>query len=173
MTRLVAIGGFSGSGKTALAAALAQDLPDTVHFDSDRVRKELSGVAPETRLPPEAYTHEATLRLIAEMDRRVRGALASGKNVFVSALFDTPKSRAEEEALAAACGADFSGLWLQAGQEVLIARVNLRKGDVSDATADIVRQQMDIDTGAITWALLDAALPQETILAQARARIAF
>ncbi|MCJ8521188.1 2-phosphoglycerate kinase [Pseudorhizobium tarimense] len=55
--RLVAIGGLSGSGKSTLADALAPNLgaaPGARIIESDRLRKGLHDVPPETRLPPAA-----------------------------------------------------------------------------------------------------------------------
>ena len=42
---LITVGGMSGSGKTTLAAALAEQIFNSVHLDSDRIRKEIWGVA--------------------------------------------------------------------------------------------------------------------------------
>jgi uncharacterized protein len=53
--RLVAIGGLSGTGKSTLAAGLAPSLGARI-LRSDVIRKQLFGVAPETRLATRAYT---------------------------------------------------------------------------------------------------------------------
>ena len=49
----------AGSGKSTLAAELSRrsGLP---HLSSDHVRKELAGMSPDTRGPPELYTPEFT-----------------------------------------------------------------------------------------------------------------
>src|SRR6201993_4356368 len=60
--RLVAIGGLSGTGKSTLAAALAPSLGARV-LRSDVIRKRLFAVAPETRLPPTAYTSQVSRRV--------------------------------------------------------------------------------------------------------------
>jgi predicted kinase len=161
---LIAIGGLSGSGKTSLAAALQPVIPNTVHLDSDRTRKEIFGVPATTRLPKEAYSPEATHRLVAEMTKRVKENIASGKNVIVSAAFLPPESRAEEEKLAHETGARFIGIWLQADMNALLDRVSKRVGDASDATADILKMQVAEGTGAITWPVIDAGLSREDIL---------
>src|SRR5437762_1106315 len=66
--RLVAIGGLSGTGKSTLAAALAPRLGARV-LRSDVIRKQLFGVAPETKLPAGAYVPEASHR-VYETDRK-------------------------------------------------------------------------------------------------------
>ena len=61
----------------------------------------------------------------------------------------------------------FVGIWLEAPQEVLVARAEQRVRDVSDADADIVRRQLAYDLGAIGWHRLDASTSTESVLAQA------
>lgn len=165
--RLIAIGGMSGSGKTSLAAALAQKIPNAVHLDSDRTRKALFGVPETERLPPESYSDAATQRLIVAMDRQVRDTLAVGKTPIVSAAFLTPESRTAEEALARSAGVEFSGLWLAADVEVLCSRVETRTGDASDAGVVVVRAQAAEGQGAVTWPVIDAGLPRADVLAAA------
>ncbi|MBU6475556.1 MAG: AAA family ATPase [Alphaproteobacteria bacterium] len=164
---LIAVGGFSGSGKTSLAAALQQRLPDTVHLDSDRARKALFGVSETTRLPPSAYTQEATRRVIDAMERRVREHVAAGRNVVISALFSPAASRRDAENLAAETNARFAGLWLRADLRVLVGRVEKRAGNVSDAGAEIVRRQVAEGTETVLWPMLDATLPPDEVLAAA------
>jgi uncharacterized protein len=47
--------------------------------------------------------------------------------------------------------------------------VTVRRGDVSDATAEVLRQQLATDPGALTWPQLDASGSPEAVAAQARA----
>lgn len=165
MAFLIAIGGLSGSGKTSLALSLADKIPNSVHFDSDRTRKEIFGVPLTERLPPEAYSPEATGKLIAETERRVKEALAAGKTVILSAAFYPPQDRARQEQLAAECGADFMGIWLDVDVATLLDRVAKRVNDVSDATGKIVEMQAKVDTGPINWAVIDARQPREAVAA--------
>ena len=56
---LVAIGGFSGTGKSTLALGLAPSVgavPGAVVIRSDVIRKRLFGVSPLDRLGPEGYS---------------------------------------------------------------------------------------------------------------------
>lgn len=168
---LIAVGGMSGSGKTSLAAALANNIPNAIHLDSDRTRKEMFGVAPTDRLPSEAYTDEATQRLIAVMDERVKAGLAAGKTVIVSAAFLPPESRAMEENLAKSCGVEFRGLWLEADVQTLCDRAEKRTGDASDAGAAVIQLQAGIDKGVISWPAIDASKAQDHILKEALALI--
>lgn len=171
MARLIAIGGMSGSGKTSLAGALQKEIPNSVHLDSDRTRKALFGVDATEHLPPEAYSAEATARVVAEMERRAEESLAAGKTVIVSATFLSPAARADEEKLAAEAGVIFTGIWLETNLATLFDRVAKRTGDASDATADIVKMQAGRDHGAIDWNVIDAGQPREDVVAAARAVI--
>lgn len=161
---LIAVGGLSGSGKTSLAKALAVFLPNSIHLDSDRTRKEVFGVTETMRLPPDAYTEASTQRVIAEMVRRTKEGLAAGKNVAVSALFLEAESRAAEEDLAKACGAAFAGIWLETEMTVLFERVARRANDASDATVAVVEQQIARGSGVISWEIIDSSAPLEEVL---------
>ncbi|MBI3440504.1 MAG: AAA family ATPase [Proteobacteria bacterium] len=161
--KLIAVGGLSGSGKTTLGAAVLQDLPNTVHLDSDRVRKEMFGVSDTTHLPPEAYSSEATQRLISEMDKRVETALAEGKNVVVSAIFTSAGSRVYEESLARRNNAEFVGVWLEADLSVLFDRVAKRTNDVSDADVGTLKKQAEHAIDPSGWSLVDATQSPEKV----------
>ena len=170
--RLVAVGGLSGSGKTTLAAALSPQIgpaPGAVHLRSDLIRKELAGVGETDRLPPERYTPEANARVYAALHALSRRALAAGHGVVLDAAHLAPEERAATAA--AAGGHPFTGLWLDAAPEVLIARVDARSGDASDADAAVVRRQLT-RSGAVTdWGRIDATGGPAEALASARALI--
>ena len=77
--RLVAIGGVSGTGKSTLARSLAPRLappPGAIVIRSDVVRKRLSGVRPETRLPLSAYSASMDRKVLARMAYRCAGGAA-------------------------------------------------------------------------------------------------
>ncbi len=50
----------------------------------------------------------------------------------------------------------FDGLWLEAPAEVMIERVERRRGDASDATAEVVRRQLEWDLGDVGWTRVSA-----------------
>jgi predicted kinase len=141
----VAVGGFSGSGKSTIAAALAADLgaaPGARIIASDRLRKRAFGQAATTRLPAEAYTPQVSERVYAEMATEAAAALAAGHSVIADAVFDRADTRARIRAVADDAGLPFDGLWLAAPEAVLVERVTARRGDPSDADADVVRAQL-------------------------------
>lgn len=168
--RLIAIGGLSGSGKSALASAIAPELgafPGAVHVRSDVERKRLFGVPPKTRLPPKAYAPGVSDEVYAMCRKRARLALRSGRTVIVDAVHAKPEERAAIEALAAEAGVPFTGLWLEAPREVMKARVAARSGDPSDATPRVVEEQLSYEIGPQNFELIDAGLPLEQVAAAA------
>jgi len=158
--RLIAIGGLSGSGKTTVAEALAAHVgaaPGARIVESDRVRKALHGVPPETRLPDKAYRPEVSDRVYREMVWRAGLILAEGGTVVADAVFDRPVDRIRIETEARERHAPFLGIWLDVSPDVLWRRVDQRRGGPSDATVDILSRQLKRDAGEITWRRLDAA----------------
>jgi hypothetical protein len=159
---VVAIGGLSGSGKSSVAAALAPLIgapPGARTLNSDRLRKALFGAQPTARLPQEAYASAVSVKVYAQMIAEARRVAASPWPVVVDAVFDKEEARQDVEAAAKAAGARFLGLWLEAPIEARLQRVDARKHDPSDATRDVLLQQMQGETGAIAWWRLDAARP--------------
>jgi aminoglycoside phosphotransferase family enzyme/predicted kinase len=157
--RLVAIGGLSGTGKSTVAAAVADRLgppPGARVLASDRIRKRLHGVSAETRLPPEAYRPEISERVYAAQAEEARTVLENGHAAIADAVFDRPSDRDRMARIAAALGVPFAGLWLEAPPAVLVARVAARRGDASDATTEVVRAQLDRDPGTIGWKRIGA-----------------
>jgi len=153
--RLIAVGGLSGSGKSTLARALAPQL-DAVILRTDAIRKAMCGVAESARLPPQAYTPETSATVYDTMARRARMALAGGATVILDAAHLREAERDAAARLAADAGAAFAGLWLDAPQATLAARVEARAGDVSDADARVVAMQSGYDLGTIDWTRLAA-----------------
>ncbi|MBB3770537.1 hypothetical protein FHS55_001132 [Angulomicrobium tetraedrale] len=172
--RLLAIGGLSGTGKSTLAAHLAPaigPLPGAVHLRSDVERKRLAGVGEFDRLPPAAYTREATEEVYATLRARAAAVLASGHGVVVDAVHQRPEERDALAAVAQQAGLGFSGLWLEAPVDALAARVEARRGDASDATVEVLKQQAEREVGKLDWIRLSAAGTPEELLARAQAAL--
>ncbi len=67
-------------------------------------------------------------------------------------------------ALAGRLNVPFTCLWLEAPVETLVARVEARQHDASDAREAVVRQQAAREIGALDWARFDAAQPIESLV---------
>jgi aminoglycoside phosphotransferase family enzyme/predicted kinase len=167
--KLIAIGGLSGTGKSLMAHDLAANIlpePGAVWLRSDVERKIIAGVAETERLPASAYTRETMTRVYKSLYAKAARVIAAGHSAMVDAVFADPAERA---AIAKAAGsADFRGLFLTAPLATRIARVGGRKGDASDAGADVARMQETFDLGAMTWAEIDASGTPEQTLAHAK-----
>ena len=165
--RLVAIGGLSGTGKSTLAAALAPSLDARV-LRSDVIRKRLFEVAPETPLPASAYTSQVSRRVYRTLRRKAADALDAGYSVIVDAVSLKPAERRSFRAVAEAVGVPFAGLWLAAPAKTMDRRLRVRRHDASDASPEVLAQQLRQDPGTIDWVCIDAAAGQEKCLAAAR-----
>jgi len=171
---LTAVGGLSGTGKTTLARALAPWLgpaPGALLTRSDVVRKALAGTPETARLPREAYGPASSGPVYRMLLERSERALRAGHAAVVDAVAARPSERRAFADLALRLGVPFAGLWLEAPQGVLEARVAARVADASDADATVVRAQAAYDTGPMDWTRIDASGTPESVLAAARAHL--
>ena len=169
--RLVAVGGLSGSGKSALAAGLAPGLgrgPGARVLRSDVLRKLRFGAEPESPLPPKAYTAEVTSQVYRDLCTRAAAALRAGYSAVIDAVALREEERHSFAAVAAAAGVPFTGLWLDAPAETMQLRIVGRRGDASDASPDILDRQLTHDPGALEWIRIDAGSNPDATLAAAR-----
>jgi len=172
--RLVAIGGVSGSGKSSVALRLAPELglpPGARVLRSDVLRKRRFGLEPETALPPEGYAEDMTALVYRDLCRGAATALKAGYSAIMDAVALRPEERQSFAMVAAECGVPFSGLWLDAPAETMRARIGARRGDASDATAEVLAKQLAADPGSIDWTRIDAASDPDITLAATRKAI--
>jgi predicted kinase len=164
---LIAVGGFSGSGKTTIARALAPligAVPGAVVIRSDETRKQLCGVDPLQRIGAEGYSADITQRVYSTIAHRAAQVVAGGHSAIVDAVFARLADREAIERVAAAAQVPFAGVWLEAPESVLIARSEQRYLDASDADAAVIQKQLAGDTGAITWHQTDASRAPDDVL---------
>jgi uncharacterized protein len=159
---VVAIGGLSGTGKSTVAAALAPRLGAGAGariLSSDRLRKALHGVPPDTRLPQEAYRREVSARVYGEIEARTARIAAMGSAVVADAVFADPGERDRIEVAAGSAAVPFLGVWLHAPHDTLRARVGARAGGPSDATPAVLERQLAYELGPVTWTRFRADQP--------------
>ena len=164
---LIAVGGFSGSGKSTVARALAPDLgaaPGAVVLRSDQIRKQLCGVAELEHLGPEGYTPDVSARVYATVVDRARRTIGSGHSAIADAVYARAGDREAIERVASAAAVPFAGLWLDAPETTLVDRATRRVSDPSDADAAVIRQQRTQDIGAMRWRRIDAGRSFEDVL---------
>lgn len=155
---LIAIGGFSGSGKSVLARSLAPcvgALPGAVILNSDQERK--TGLPENVRLDAENYSADQREAVYRAAFDRAETILLAGHSVILDATFIDPDLRAAAQEVAARATVPFRGFWLRAPDTVLEARIRARKDDVSDADTVVLEKQLAAPLGTLTWQSLDAA----------------
>jgi uncharacterized protein len=158
--RLVAIGGLSGSGKTRMSSLLAPELgrpPGAIHLRSDIERKRMFKVTDTDRLPSSTYSQEMSDAVYARLRDKAARALAAGQSVVVDAVHGHLAERRAIEDVARANNAPFTGIWLEAPDDVLFKRVGARIGDASDADGKVVSRQLTQDNGTIQWRRIDSS----------------
>ena len=166
--RLIAIGGFSGTGKSTLAQTLAPQIgaaPGARVLRSDVLRKRVFGVPPETRLPAEGYSADAHIRTYTLLYTQAGQCLKAGRSVIADAVFGGVEERDAIRATAEAVAAPFDAVWLTAPVSALEQRVTARVGDASDATVSVVHHQINRTQAVPEWQEIDAGQGADMTLA--------
>lgn len=169
--RLVLVGGLPGTGKSTLAAALADRLGWSL-LRSDRIRKELAGIPPEVSAAA-AYGHGIydpafTCETYAELLERAEALLGMGESVVLDATWSSQAHRDSAARSAERAHADLVALRCDAPAEIAAARIRERTADQSDADAAIAAimatradhwpEARTVDTGTTPGAALAHAL---------------
>jgi aminoglycoside phosphotransferase family enzyme/predicted kinase len=171
--RLVIVGGLPGTGKSTLAAGLA-DSSGWVLLRSDEVRKELAGLAYDQQAPSHyregLYSPERTAEVYSELLERARRALSLGETVVLDASWSDARWRQEAAAAAAETSADLVELACRLPQDEAMARIQgrARAGkDPSDADEEVARAMagegepwpsaIEVDTSGSREQALEAA----------------
>jgi uncharacterized protein len=140
---LTLVGGAPGTGKSTVAGALADRLGMVV-LSSDRVRKELAGLDPETSaaspLHAGIYDTRHTDRTYAELLHRARLLLALGESVVLDASWGSARHRAAARSVAHATSSDLREICCVAPGDLAVRRVAARSATgrpVSDADPSV------------------------------------
>jgi len=165
--RMIVVGGLPGAGKSTVAGLTADRL-GAVLLSSDRLRKELSGVAPMTRSPEPyregIYDSEHTERTYAELLDRAARLLGNGESVVLDASWTDERFRSDAARTATSVNAQLVQFECWAPAVVRRARLITRHTGMSDADSQIA-DRMTID--AAPWPsatrLTSAGSPQECL----------
>lgn len=142
---LIAVGGGIASGKSTLADALAPRLGACV-IGSDRVRKHLLGVDATTPLHHSsfegAYTLDMSARVYAELLRRARIVLESGRPALLDASYRNPQHRLQARELARSLGVPFWFIECHADPQLCRQRLaeRAKNESVSDGRIEVYEQ---------------------------------
>jgi uncharacterized protein len=174
--------GLIASGKSTVAQGIATVL-DLGLLSSDRLRKELAGVAPETSRRAAygagLYSAATTQRTYDALADRARQALSRGDSVILDASFAKQVERQRMAALAQEMNARYCVLECWAPETSLQARLRERERSttsVSDAREEILSEfqrdyePMQTDEG-VCWVRLDTTQRLEQCVQQALAAI--
>jgi aminoglycoside phosphotransferase family enzyme/predicted kinase len=147
--RIVIVGGLPGTGKSTLAAALA-DRDGAVLIRSDEVRKQRAGLDPSTARPAAVgaglYTAEATAAVYAELVADATRLAGMGERVVLDASWSDVGPRAVARDAARQVVADLVELRCSVAAETAAARIEARRRrgrDASDATAAVAAAMAD------------------------------
>lgn len=168
--RLLAVGGLSGSGKSRMGRELAPLLavPGAAVVRTDALRKQIMGTPLLEKLPPQAYDRETGRQTYAKLYQTCLDLLKAGHSVVADAVFAKPEQRAAIADVARQAGVPFDGLWLWTEPELAAQRIEGRQGNVSDATVEILRQQLQIDLGPMDWTKIHTGGSKDAALASGR-----
>ncbi len=172
--RLIAIGGLSGAGKSALAGALAPRIgraPGALWLRSDVERKAMFRVEETEHLPEAAYSSEVSHEVYGRLDDKARRALRAGHSVVLDATFASASDRAAAVRAAVETGVAFDGLFLEAPLEIRLARITARRADASDADAKVARDQRADQIRERGWSPIDASQDLEETAATTATRL--
>lgn len=144
--QLILMSGLSGSGKTTVARQVAQNL-NAIHIRSDAVRKHLAGVPLYERAEGTGtfgggiYTPEMAQKTYDRLLELGLLLAQQGRTVVLDAKYDRRDLRQAVLEQAQAAGIAVKILYCTAPLEVLRDRLQNRKGDIADATADLLDDQ--------------------------------
>jgi hypothetical protein len=137
---VVLIGGLPGTGKTTLAENVGTNLGWAV-LSSDRIRKEIAGLAPHadgrSAFGTGIYTSEWTARTYGELLRRAAELLARGESAILDASWTSAELRSAALSVAHAQHAHLMQVRCAAAPEVADQRLLTRPRGASDAGPEI------------------------------------
>jgi len=172
--RLIAVGGLSGSGKSTVAAHIAAAIgraPGAVILRSDVIRKHMFDVNEKEPLSQQAYSASASRIVYERIYAAAARILKTGQSVIADAVFARENERVAIEELAENNGVQFTGLWLDTPEQVVVTRIKERLSDASDADEAVFKKQLAYDLGEISWHQIDASGTLEHSLDQAQSII--
>lgn len=142
--RLAITCGPSGCGKTYVTSCrlASADFLHTVRIRSDVERKRLFGLAPDAGSGGTIYTPEANARTYARLAELAERSVADGWSVIVDAAFLRRAERDRFRALARRLAVPFELIAPQATPDELARRIAARRNDASEATVDVMQQQL-------------------------------
>lgn len=179
MSRLIAIGGHTGTGKTTLAYGLREACPalsNALIIEDDQIRREILGYDLKTVMTDTDYLDEVSYRVREEVKARTLVALSKCQPVINASGFFSSVGQEEVTSLTPR----FVGLWLVADRQNMVQRIqcrnkeraqldqlSLEKGHASDADEGVIDKFGDLPQPA-GWHVIDANLSSDQVYAMAK-----
>ncbi|XZN91979.1 MAG: AAA family ATPase [Microcoleus sp.] len=138
--KLTLMSGLSGAGKSTVGRYLARHT-GAIHLRSDAVRKHLGGIPLHERGGQDLYSEEMTAKTYGRLLELGVMLADRGWKVILDAKFDRASWRTDAIALAQSHNLPLEILYCTAPIEVLRERLQRRKGDITDATAELLNAQ--------------------------------
>ena len=138
--KLTLMSGLSGSGKSTTARYLARHT-GAIHIRSDAVRKHLGGIPLNERGGQDLYSDEMTGKTYGRLLELGIMLADKGWEVILDAKFDRHFFRTDAINLAQSGNLPLEIIHCTAPIEVLRQRLQQRRGDIADATAELLNSQ--------------------------------
>jgi hypothetical protein len=138
--KLTLMSGLSGSGKSTAARYLARRT-GAIHIRSDAVRKHLGGIPLNERGGQDLYSDEMTAQTYGRLLELGIILADRGWDVILDAKFDRQNLRTDAIDRAQSHGLPLQIIYCTAPIEVLRERLQQRRGDIADATAELLSSQ--------------------------------
>lgn len=138
--KLTLMSGLSGSGKSTVARYVARRT-GAIHIRSDAVRKHLGGISLNERGGQDLYSDEMTVKTYTRLLELGMILADRGWNVILDAKFDRQNLRTNAINLARSHKLPLQIIYCTAPIEVLRERLQQRRGDIADATAELLNSQ--------------------------------
>lgn len=138
--QMVMMSGLSGSGKSTVAKQVARH-NRAIHLRTDAVRKHLAGIGVDQKGDDSIYTPEMSEKTYNRMLELGKMLAAEGWTVILDGKYDRVAYRKTVLDGAKSQNLPVTILHCTADEEVLRDRLNQRKGDIADATSDLLNSQ--------------------------------
>jgi aminoglycoside phosphotransferase family enzyme/predicted kinase len=165
--RMILVGGLPGAGKSTVAGLVADRL-GAVLLSTDRLRKEISGLAPLTRVrQPYArglYDQKHSARMYSELLGRAALLLGMGESVVLDGSWNNARLRSQAAHTAKHVNAQLSQVECWAPPHMRQARLLARRAGVSDADPAVAaRMALDADPWPPQARVINTGAPGDTL----------
>jgi aminoglycoside phosphotransferase family enzyme/predicted kinase len=138
--KIILMSGLSGSGKSTIGNQMAKQL-NGIHIRSDAVRKHLAGISLEEKGQNYLYSSEMTQKTYQRLFNLGKLLTQQGFTVILDAKYDRISLRQPIIEFATTENINLQILYCTAPLNILYDRIRQRRGDISDATCELLEQQ--------------------------------